>query len=307
MSIQNEITRLQGVKSNILAAIEAKNVIVPPGAALADCPDLIAAITGGGGGTLVDITTRRISSEKGICVVDANGNIGQRVTNYYPHSGNTYYNNFAIIINGADFSSLGLGMVQFLEEGTAQINGREYRTVTINGVTWLAENLDYKASGIEIGSGGSPAAPAAWYYQNNETVYGADGNKYGLLYNWHAVKHLNDNRATLIPGWHVPTTAEWDALSSAVGGSGSAGTKLKSTSGWSSGNGTNDYGFSVFPAGYRYSGSFFSLGCYAYFWMATEYSSTFAYYRYFSLGASMDSLSNDKTYRAFSVRLVKDS
>lgn len=305
MTIASEIARLQGVKSNILAAIEAKNVIVPPGAALADCPLLIDAISGGGGD--ISIITKRISSEQGICVVDENGNIGQRVTNYYPHVENTYFNNFAIVIEGADFSSLGLGRIQFLEEGTAQINGREYRTVTIDGVTWLAENLDYKASGIEIGPGGSPSTPAAWYYNNSEATYGVDGNKYGLLYNGHAVKHLNDNRATLIPGWHVPTVAEWDALATAVGGASTAGTKLKSTTGWSSGNGTDDYGFSVFPAGFRNKDSFFSVGNNTSFWTATEYSSTIAYYRRFSTGASMSSNNYDKTEYAISVRLVKDS
>lgn len=55
MSIESEITRLQGVKSDILASIEAKDVIVPPGAALADCPALIAAITSGGGGGEIGI------------------------------------------------------------------------------------------------------------------------------------------------------------------------------------------------------------------------------------------------------------
>ena len=147
----------------------------------------------------------------------------------------------------------------------------------------------------------------AWYYNNSEATYGVNGNKYGLLYNWHAVKHLNDNRATLMPGWHVPTTGEWDALANAVGGSGGAGTKLKANSGWNSGNGSDDFGFSVFPAGYRGSGSFIYLGSYASFWSATENSSSNAYYRSFSTGASMGSYSNDKSDYACSVRLVKDS
>jgi uncharacterized protein (TIGR02145 family) len=47
MSIASEITRLQGVKSDILTAIADKGVTVPVGSALADCPDLIASITGG--------------------------------------------------------------------------------------------------------------------------------------------------------------------------------------------------------------------------------------------------------------------
>lgn len=49
MSIASEITRLQGVKSDILQAISDKGVVVPAGSALDDCPGLIASISGGGG------------------------------------------------------------------------------------------------------------------------------------------------------------------------------------------------------------------------------------------------------------------
>lgn len=48
MSIASEITRLQGVKSDILQAISDKGVVVPAGSALDDCPDLIASIPTGG-------------------------------------------------------------------------------------------------------------------------------------------------------------------------------------------------------------------------------------------------------------------
>jgi uncharacterized protein (TIGR02145 family) len=48
MSIASEITRLQGVKSDILQAIADKGVTVPAGSALADCLDLISEISGAG-------------------------------------------------------------------------------------------------------------------------------------------------------------------------------------------------------------------------------------------------------------------
>ena len=47
MSIASEITRLQGVKSDILQAISDKGVVVPAGSALADCPGLIINIPTG--------------------------------------------------------------------------------------------------------------------------------------------------------------------------------------------------------------------------------------------------------------------
>lgn len=266
-----------------------------------------------GGGGAVAITTKMIDSEVGIKVVDENGYVGATLTNYFPHVGNTYYNNYAIVVEGADFSQSGLGRVTFITPGSADIGGRTYSTVNIGGVTWLAENLDFKFSGVDIGPSDSPSSPSAWYYNNDEATYGIDGTrKCGLLYNWYAVKHLNDNRSTLCPGWHVPTTSEWDALATAVGGTSTAGTKLKASGvSWaSSWGGTDDYGFAAFPAGYRGSGSFFSLGGNATFWTANEYSSSYAYSRSFNTGASMNSGYSSKTYAysyAYSVRLVKDS
>ena len=65
-------------------------------------------------------------------------------------------------------------------------------------------------------------------------------------------------------------------------------------------------GFAAFPAGSRYSGSFYNLGSNAYFWTANEYSSTYACNRSFDTGASVYSDNRDKS-NAYSVRLVKDS
>ena len=48
MRIASEITRLQGVKSDILQSISDKGVTVPVGSALDDCPGLISSISGGG-------------------------------------------------------------------------------------------------------------------------------------------------------------------------------------------------------------------------------------------------------------------
>ena len=56
MSIASEIARLRGVKANILRAISDKGVEVPSGSMLDDCPNLIASISGGGGGAIDKIT-----------------------------------------------------------------------------------------------------------------------------------------------------------------------------------------------------------------------------------------------------------
>ena len=193
---------------------------------------------------------------------------------------------------------------------SSTIGGREYKTVTIDGVTWLAENLDFKF--CVIGGGGTPSTPNAWYYNNDETTYGIDGiRKCGLLYNWFAVHLLNDYKNELIPGWHVPTYDEWNALENSVGGKGVAGTRLKAINGsangkWPTGwNGTDEFGFTVFPAGSRFSGSFYDVGSYSYMWTDTESSSSNAYNYFFNSGASINNGKSGKDF-AYSVRLVKD-
>lgn len=261
---------------------------------------------GGGGGGDVEVYLQAIVPVPGgkVLVVDENGYIGSKsLPTFYPAA----YTSYAFVVRGADFSGEGLGQVTLIDPGTADIGGRSYRTVSINGVIWTAENLDFKASGINIGPSGMPGTPAAWYYENNENAYGVNGNKYGLLYNWHAVKYLDDNRDVLMPGWHVPTNTEFNALANAVGGLSGAGTKLKSSTGWNSGNGTDDFGFSAFPAGSRQNGSFEYLGTISKFWSISEYSSDVALTYYFTdTSAKMSSGSSYKTDYAFSVRLVKD-
>lgn len=85
-----------------------------------------------------------------------------------------------------------------------------------DGKVWMAENLDFAWSGLTVGGSGTSSNPKANYYDNDEVTYGWNGRKCGLLYNWYAAKHLEDNKSTLIPGWHVPTKAEWDALATAA-------------------------------------------------------------------------------------------
>ena len=189
------------------------------------------------------------------------------------------------------------------------IGGREYRTVIIGGVEWLAENLDLKF--CDIGGAGTPSTPNAWYYNNNEAQYGIDGDKKcGLLYNWAAVKYLNDNRTRICKGWRVPTLDDWLNLASFVGGVDVAGKKLKSKNysisiywptDW---NGTDDYNFSALPGG-TYYGVFNNFGIYGIFWTITESGnkSSRIFFR-----RDLNSMSYDNDYRttADSLRLVRD-
>ena len=194
----------------------------------------------------------------------------------------------------------------FYDMGTVEIGGRTYKTVIIGDQEWLAENLDYKFTGLDVGHVERDySIPKAAYYDNDEATYGVDGNKYGLLYNWTAVDYLNTNRATLCNGWHVPSRDDWDVLISAVGESPS--TKLRSETGWESSSyaGTDDFGFNAKPCGYSIS-QFFSVGWRASFWTSDAKDSSSAYYKYFHSGPDVSE--NDQVrYLGYSVRLVRDS
>lgn len=190
--------------------------------------------------------------------------------------------------------------------GTTNIGGRDYRTVKIGGSTWLAENLDYKFSGCGIGGAGTPINPNAWYYNNDETTYGIDGTlKCGLLYNWFAVKFLNDNKSALIPGWHVPTKDEFIELANEVGGVNISGTILKAYDlSWApSWNGIDLYGFGVLPAGY-YDGNFYNVQVTSAFWSITEKGGD-SYKAGFDNSSEMHTITGSR-YFGNSVRLVKD-
>jgi len=141
-------------------------------------------------------------------------------------------------------------------------DGKKYRTVKIGKQTWMAENLNYK-----IGK--------SVCYDNKES----NCQKYGRLYDWKTAMKACP------AGWHLPSDEEWEALTDFVGGEETAGTKLKSKTGWSTDEGykaaTDDYGFSALAGGYGKSdGSFSHAGYYGVWWSATESGANYAWYRY---------------------------
>jgi len=186
------------------------------------------------------------------------------------------------------------------------IGGRKYKTVVMpDGKEWLAENLDFKF--CQIGGQFSSSYPLAYYYNNNETTYGWNGYKCGLLYNGYACNLLESNKNDLIPGWHVPSKTEWENLIAACGGVSIAGTKLKSVdenwfSGW---NGTDDYGFKLLPAGAVFNGEFGSIGENNYVNTSTDYSSWQIYYATFDATSQVPIEYYSKGH-GHSLRLVRD-
>jgi uncharacterized protein (TIGR02145 family) len=98
-----------------------------------------------------------------------------------------------------------------------------------------------------------------------------------------------------------------------IGGSSGAGSKLKATSGWNnradgtSGNGTDEYGFSALPGGLGFSdGSFNTVGFDGFWWSATEDFSDGAYGRGVYYYLSYVDRGYDGVSYLFSVRCVQD-
>lgn len=218
------------------------------------------------------------------------------------------YNGAGIYKNG------GMDEAQVRELMLNTIGGRTYKTTKIGNQIWLAENLDYKFLGLDVGNTVYDATiPQANYYDNDESTYGAKGLKYGLLYNFAAAKYLIDNQEAIIPGWRLPTMDEWDALLAFAGGNTETGRKaIKATEGWPSyadGPGTNTTGFSAAPSGrLTYDGVFNSKG--TMFTMFTQTWSTKPYSIYAVLvtvnNVPLDTDSND-SIRQYSIRLVRDA
>jgi uncharacterized protein (TIGR02145 family) len=207
-----------------------------------------------------------------------------------------------------------------------------YKTVTIGTrdyvQTWMAENLNVGTmvqGAASTANQSNDAVIEKYCYDDKAAHCAADGG----LYQWTEAMALpstcrNTKCASLIGGghhqgvcpmgWHIPKTAEWDALAAYLGGAGVAGKtmKLNTTghSGWdaSAYNDGNSSGFSALPAGDRGNGGgFFVRDSVAYFWEASENLASGARSRNVYYGFT--DLSTFSVYKTFgySVRCVWDN
>jgi uncharacterized protein (TIGR02145 family) len=120
-----------------------------------------------------------------------------------------------------------------------QRDGSLYKTISVQGQIWMAENLKYKA------------AQGSSYFDNTSSNL----EKYGMLYDWKtAIKACP-------PGWRLPTGAEYQALLNNNEEQGSW--KAKPTD-------PNSFGIQL--GGMQdHEGNFTELDEAAYFWTSTEY------------------------------------
>ena len=190
-------------------------------------------------------------------------------------------------------------------------DGQVYKTVKIGGQVWMAENLNYETEKRILSFKGGFSGEEDIYYETfTSSCYDdrfSNCTRYGHLYKWPEV--LNACPA----GWHLPSRTEWDTLFATVGGKDFAGKMLKSVNGWlGDGNGTDLYGFSAIPAGYR-GYAHYDENHYindernASFWSSTELDSGNAYGVYMFYYKSKVEIVSDYKKLGLSIRCVKDS
>ncbi len=216
-------------------------------------------------------------------------------------------------------------------EGVTDIDGNFYPSVIIGNQEWMARNLNvtHDANGNAI---------SRYCYDNNETYC----DLYGGLYTWQSVMN-GEGSSNTIPsnvqgicptGWHLPSNSEWNVLVNNVVEQGypnasdnpnGAGSALKScrqvlsplggdcaTSEhpywiWANNFGTDEFGFSALPGGYRYpNGAYYSLGYEGNWWSSSIDFSNWVWFRkIYNIYGNVDQSSYTDDY-GFSVRCVRD-
>ncbi len=197
-----------------------------------------------------------------------------------------------------------------------------YGIVVIGSQIWMDKNLAFLPE-VSPANTGSSTGPYYYVYDYNGTdvtVAKTTGNysTYGVLYNWPAVMAGSSSSGSnpsgvqgICPdGWHLPSEAEWTQLSDCLGGGSVAGGKLKYTSTvyWNSPNAgaTNESGFTAFPGGCRYDGTFYFGRDFAYWWSSTDPGTDYARSANVSTWDGVLTIGGSAEDMGLSVRCLKD-
>ena len=222
------------------------------------------------GGSGVSIKTRWDFDGDGYW--DTSWDYEKTITQQFNYPGN--YEIILEIMDGhkmIDTTKRSISVVNVSCDGITEVEygGKIYETVEIGSQCWFNENLS-----IDIGTN--------WVWPDDSSYV----EEYGRLYEWNTAKIACPD------GWHLPSDLEWCILTSyvdqtvdcdTIGWNGTdAGKKLKSTTGWEeNGNGTDAFGFSAKPGGYKSFGLFTGKGSKTGVWSTTRYEVAYAYIRVF--------------------------
>lgn len=209
-------------------------------------------------------------------------------------------------------------------------DNRKYKTVTVGGQTWMAENLAYLPL-VKPGSSFSYTEPQYYVYNyegNNvsEAKMKLNYKKNGVLYNWIAAtkdnaKSTNSNQIQGVcpSGWHLPSDEEWKELEIALGmnqnqidnngwrGNDQAN-KLKDIAGWfDNGNGNNMSAFSALPSGFLSTGKTFTKIGYETVWWSSTANNNEAMNRSLINGSQAIGREYKTKSDGYSVRCIKST
>ena len=163
----------------------------------------------------------------------------------------------------------------------------EYKTIEINGLTWMAENLNYEVDN-------------SWCYTDNPIFCLVEGR----LYTWEAAKEACEKI-----GWRLPNLDEWKALVEHFGGY--YDLSLKKDFGSSLVSYVNlihtSKDFKVNLSGIRYpNGQFDHVQEIASYWTNSENESGFSWFIFFDAPQGRTVLFYSDKSNGYSCRCVKD-
>jgi len=193
-------------------------------------------------------------------------------------------------------------------------DGNVYKTIFINGETWMAENLrttkyrngDPIPNIVDSTAWSSLNTGAYCNYENTENIDTIA--TYGRLYNWYAI---SDSRNIAPKGWHVATNTEWKRLILFLNREGLAGTKLKEAGNfhwYGNEKATNASGLTILPSGIRSpsTGEFCCMGTRSILWSGTQSDDSYAWT--LSLNRDTDTCKRISLHMnyGFAIRCVKN-
>jgi len=204
---------------------------------------------------------------------------------------------------------------------------KDYKIIKIGEQIWMAQNLNCYVIGSKC-------------YNDDP----ANCAKYGRLYDWSmalalpskcnsasCANQVNAHHRGVCPAdWHIPSSAEWEALYSFAGDTiadgiintsdfqenPTAGKRLKAKDSWSDcgppGDGKtylceDDFGFCALPGGIGNAEGFFSnMGGYSFWWSIDEHDHVMAYGRGLTYNSDHANWFNHNKNHLLSVRCLRD-
>ena len=144
-------------------------------------------------------------------------------------------------------------------------DGQIYRTIDVGGVTWMAQNLNYGALVAAADMLTDNGAPEKWCADDDTFWCSAWGGFYNRdeAMGWADYTTAEGAQGACMPGWHVPSKGEWEALASQV----AAKRELIDVC-EGDGSGTDTVGFGALLTGHRSWGNIENEG-HATFWTST--------------------------------------